>query len=244
MNSDREADSSDRARAISEVIHASGCLDDGESLPISLLEVAPVDLRILTDRPLSHGTAINLMLRRGNTNHASLNVGTVHWSQARSNGWQLGLHLQFQVSESLVNQSWLQLRNSIRFDCHWAGWAQNSDGQSNRILIRDYSLSGLKFESLSRFDEGAELRISQSESPEPHEFVTARVARADDSACVYGCALLFDSGRQLSQMFYSDFEIQREAPFLSGLKSSKKTSQQPENQSIDVLTEDVSAAFA
>lgn len=224
----------------------SGFLPSGRPLPVSILELAEFDLRILTDCPLAFGTNINLMFLNGNSTDVKSNVATVHWCQHDSVGWQLGLHLHHSMRDHVEKHLQWELRHRIRFDCQWTGWARIDDIDApHRILIRNYSLAGLMFESSAQFTIGDSLKISRSRQPNEGEYIIAELLRHDPSSHQFGCELQVDVGRKLPQLFNNASSIDLEMRFLSGLsRQSKLLPELPHDQSPDGFSGNPTSSFA
>ena len=208
----------EEVRKLSSGLCAAICLPSGNPLPVSIIDVARGDLRILTDRPLRFGTRTNIVFFCRDLTNTTPNTGIVHWCRPADGGWELGLFLNSPIPESMVSNSWWELRDSIRYPCQWQGWMLEADGTARRpITITDYSLGGMRFECRWRLPLGTRIQISQSPHPSVPAFVPGRVERLISDGG-YGCFLPREGGRFLPGMFNASQSLHMESPFVDGLR--------------------------
>lgn len=199
-------------------IKVSACLESGLPLPSAVQDIARSDVRLLTDRPLRFGTRINLVLYLNLVSSTVPNVGVVHWCRPSTHGWELGLYLNSPIPESLISKSWWELRQSIRYECHWRAWlVGQEDAPRNMIVIGNYSLCGMKFESPLKLVPGSDIQISHSAAPSVPAYIRGRVERVGQNVNDYGCYLPHESGRFLPSMFNHGSTLHMESPFVEGL---------------------------
>lgn len=187
-------------------------------LPVAVQDIARSDVRMLTDRPLRFGTRVNLVLYLHMMSSTVPNVGVVHWCRPGTHGWELGLYLNAPIPESLISKSWWELRQSIRYDCHWNAWLVDAKKNTRRLIaIRNYSLSGMKFECSEKLKAGTYIDVSHSSTPSVPAYIRGRVERVGHNANDYGCYLPHESGRFLPSMFNHGSTLHMETPFVEGL---------------------------
>ena len=205
-------------RKLSSGLCAGMCLPNGHPLPVSIIDVARGDLRILTDRPLRFGTRTNIVFFCRDLTNTTPNTGIVHWCRPAESGWEMGLFLNSPIPESMVSGSWWELRDSIRYPCRWQAWIIDQPSASRRpITITDYSLGGIGFECPYRLTVGTQIQISQSPHPSVPAYVLGRVERVIGGGG-YGCFLPREGGRFLPGMFNASQTLHMESPFVDGLR--------------------------
>lgn len=207
------------AKKLSNGLRAGICLPSGHPLPVSIIDVARGDLRILTDRPLRFGTKTNIVFFCREMTNTTPNTGIVHWCRPALKGWELGLFLNSPIPESMISNSWLELRNSIRYQCRWQAWIVHENCTARQpVIITDYSLSGIRFCFSEHILPGTQIHLSQSPHPSVPAYVTGRVERVVRGGGEYGCYLPQEGGRFLPGMFNTSQALHMESPFVDGLR--------------------------
>ena len=83
-------------------ISVSVCLETGTPIPAHLVEVARLDLMILTDRPLRYGTTVQLALFSDLVSSVTQTHGIVHWCRPHQHGWQIGIFMTMPLPDRLT----------------------------------------------------------------------------------------------------------------------------------------------
>ncbi len=126
-------------------ISVSVCLDCGTPIPAKLLELARLDLMLLTDRPLRFGTPIQLAIFSDLVSSVVSSRAIVHFCRPHSRGWQTGAFLAQPLPDRLTESAWSDLRNTLRYDCNWKAWLlMDGGGELDPVRILNYSITGMR----------------------------------------------------------------------------------------------------
>ncbi len=182
----------------------SVCLDNGTPIPARLLELARMDLRILTDRPLRFGTPLQVSLFSDLITAVTQNRATVHWCRPHEAGWQIGAFLTDTLPDRLTESAWNDLRNSLRYDCNWRAWILwEGASQPEPTHLVNYSLSGLRLEHPRPIAANATFSLLNSAAVRDRAILNGRVhwCRPLEDQFQLGCLIHGQRGRDLPKMF-------------------------------------------
>lgn len=204
MASSASAKSGRNRRPIHPEISVSVCLDNGTPIPARLLELARMDLRILTDRPLRFGTPLQVSLFSDFVNAVTQNRAIVHWCRPHEAGWQIGAFLTTSLPDRLTENAWNDLRNALRYDCNWKAWILWDDQtQPEATHIVNYSISGLRLEHSRVIPANASFSLLNSAASRDRAILNGRVhwSRPLEDQFLVGCLIHGQRGRDLPKMF-------------------------------------------
>lgn len=182
----------------------SVCLDCGTPLPAKLLELARLDLMLLTDRPLRYGTCLQLAIFSDLISAVTQNRAMVHWCRPHLRGWQIGAFLTQPLPERLTNFLWHDLRTSLRYDCNWKAWIRwETSGQVESVRIQNYSIGGFRMLTQQTDCPVGSFSLFGSTGTREKAVLNGRVEwhRQSESGWQVGCLIQGQRGRDLPRMF-------------------------------------------
>lgn len=204
MSSPASARSGRKRRPIHPEISVSVCLDNGTPIPARLLELARMDLRILSDRPLRFGTPLQISLFSDLISAVTQNRAIVHWCRPHEAGWQIGAFLTTSLPDRLTENAWNDLRNTLRYDCNWKAWILwNNESQPEATRIVNYSISGLRLEHPRPVAANSPFILLNSAAARDRAILNGRVhwCRSLEDQFQIGCLIDGQRGRDLPKMF-------------------------------------------
>lgn len=185
-------------------ISVSVCLDSGTPIPARLVELARLDLMIVTDRPLRYGTAVQLALFSDLVSSVTQTRGTVHWCRPHQHGWQIGIFMTMPLPDRLTEREWSDLRNSLRYECNWKAWILwDGDGQLEPIWIANYSIGGVCLHAQRVVTHGSRFTLFGSSGTNDRAVLNGDVqwTRRNSDGVLIGCHIHQQRGRDLPKMF-------------------------------------------
>ena len=185
-------------------INVSVCLDCGTPIPAQLLELARMDLMLLTDRPLRFGTSIQLAIFSDLVSAVTYNRAVVHWSRPHSRGWQIGAFLTQPLPDRLTEQAWNDLRNTLRYECNWKAWLLlDSDGRLEPVRILNYSITGLRMRIDTMIPSNSNFSLFGSAGTRGPAMLNGQLqwCRAVDETFQAGGIIHGQKGRELPRLF-------------------------------------------
>lgn len=185
-------------------ISVSVCLDSGTPIPARLVELARLDLMIVTDRPLRYGTAVQLALFSDLVSSVTQTRGNVHWCRPHQHGWQIGIFMTMPLPDRLTEREWSDLRNTLRYECNWKAWILwDSDGQLEPVWIANYSIGGLCLHAQRVVTQGSKFTLFGSGGTKDRAVLNGDVqwTRRNSDGVLIRCHIHQQRGRDLPKMF-------------------------------------------
>ena len=186
-------------------VKASACLECGTPLAAELVDVARLDLLLLSDRPLRYGTVLRVALFSDLVSSVAYATVSEHFCRATHEGWQIGGFLGQPLPDRLVERFWDNLRGQLRYECDWKGWVLwDNDGLLESAQLIGYSLSGLRMIVQKPVADGSEFSLFRSSGQSDGGFVKARTEwsrQIGPDEFIVGCFIPSQRGRELPAMF-------------------------------------------
>lgn len=185
-------------------ISVSVCLDSGTPIPARLVELARLDLMIVTDRPLRYGTAVQLALFSDLVSSVTQTRGTAHWCRPHQHGWQIGIFMTMPLPDRLTEREWSDLRNTLRYECNWKAWILwDGDGQLEPVWISNYSIKGVCLTAKRVMPQGSRFTLFGSGGAKDRAVLNGDVqwTRQNSDGVQIGCHIQGQRGRDLPKMF-------------------------------------------
>lgn len=185
-------------------IYISVCLDCGTPIPARLIELARMDLMMLTDRPLRFGTQLQIAMYSDLISAVTQNRATVHWCHPQQSGWQVGAFLSQPLPDRLTENTWHDLRNNLRYDANWRAFVLfDGCGSLERVRILNYSINGLRLSVPGRRNLTGGFSLFTSSAGREGALLNGQVqwCREVDGSTQIGCMIHGQRGRDLPKMF-------------------------------------------
>ena len=185
-------------------ISVSVCLDCGTPIPARLVELAHLDLIMVTDRPMRYGTVVQLALFGDLVTTVTQNRGIVHWCRPHQHGWHVGVFLTMPLPDRLTEREWSDLRHTLRYECNWKAWVLwDGDGQLEPVWISDYSIKGVCLTSQRIVKQGSKFTMFGSTGTRDRAVLNGDVqwTRQNPDGVLIGCHIQGQRGRDLPKMF-------------------------------------------
>ncbi len=201
-------------------LRASVCLECGTPVPAELVDMARLDLLLLTDRPLRFGTVLQTAIFCDLMTGVSYNRAVVHFCRATHRGWEIGAFLTSPVPDFLSGRFMDDMRGQLRYECDWRAWILcEHDGRLDPVRIISYSINGMRMELNRSLEVGSEFSIFSSAGSRNQPILNGKVrwCRSADNFFVAGCMVPGQRGRELPRMFGNLTAIhvqQSEAPYM------------------------------
>ena len=165
-----------------------------------------MDLMLLTDRPLRFGTSIQLALFSDLVSAVTYNRAVVHWSRPHSGGWQIGAFLTQPLPDRLTENSWNDLRNTLRYDCNWKAWLLlDNGGELEPVRILNYSITGLRMRTECMIPQNSSFSLFGASAMRGPAVISGRIqwCRTVDETIQAGGTIHGQKGRDLPRLFGS-----------------------------------------
>ena len=185
-------------------ISVSVCLDSGTPIPARLIELARLDLMIVSDRPLRYGTAVQLALFSDLVSSVAQTRGIVHWCRPHRHGWHIGIFMTMPLPDRLTERGWSELRITLRYECNWKAWILwESDGQLEPVWISNYSIKGVCLTAQRVVPQGSKFTLFGSGGANDRAVLNGDVqwTRQKPEGVQTGCHIHGQRGRDLPKMF-------------------------------------------
>ncbi len=185
-------------------IYISVCLDCGTPIPARLIELARMDLMMLTDRPLRFGTQLQVAMYSDLISAVTQNRAVVHWCHPQQSGWQVGAFLSQPLPDRLTENTWHDLRNNLRYDSNWRAWALfDGCGSLESVRILNYSINGLRLSLPGRRHLSGGFSLFTSSGSRDRSLLDGQIqwCREVDDSTQIGCLIHGQRGRELPKMF-------------------------------------------
>jgi len=185
-------------------IYISVCLDCGTPIPARLVELARMDMMMMTDRPLRFGTQLQVAMYSDLISAVTQNRAVVHWCHPQQQGWQVGAFLSQPLPDRLTENTWHDLRNNLRYDSNWRAWVLfDGCGTLESVRILNYSINGLRLAATGRRQLSGGFSLFTSSGGRDSALLDGQVqwCREADGMTQMGCLIHGQRGRELPRMF-------------------------------------------
>lgn len=191
-------------------VRASVCLEGGLPLASELLDVARMDLLLLSDRPLRFGTTLQVALFCDLASGVSYNKASVHFCRATHRGWEIGAFLLQPMPDFLTARLADTVRSELRYECDWKAWVLwDQQGRLDPVRLTGYSQGGVSFRLNHRAEINSQFSLFGPGGQHHPAILNGRVCwcRAVDDGFTAGCAVAGHRGRELPRMFMNLTEL-------------------------------------
>ncbi len=185
-------------------VRASICLECGMPVAAQLLDLARLDLLVLTDRPLRFGTTLQVVIFCNLVNGVSYHKAVVHFCRATHRGWEIGAFLIQPIPEFLSGRVVDDMRGQLRYECDWKAWILwDKSGRLDSVRVISYSIGGMRLMLDRSAESGTEFSLFCSAGNRDQSAIRGKVrwSRSGEDGWLTGCAVAGQRGRDLPRMF-------------------------------------------
>ena len=175
---------------------------DGAPVDATVTGFSRRDLLIDARGPIRFGDEFRVRINR--TGGDSLEcVGFAHWTLQTDDQVKAGLWFVERIPIKFLRGKHEGLRSELRYDVNWVlGMQLPGDKELQRVLIKNYSYSGIAMYAMWPIEEGTLVRLWPGVEPEGHAIASPQVRwqmAVTDSLGLFGCRLGPTDGLSLAK---------------------------------------------